>query len=941
MPAFKLTRYFSLTSLALIVLAAWLLGTLISQHQIGQMERAAEARNVSITQMVRNLLSDEINRLVQPPTSTSPPQAADMQQRISPLLHGSDVIKVKIYDAQGRTVFSTDPSQLGIDQHLNPGFISAQQGVVVSELVHRKQFSALDGERQDVDLISSYVPVSQDDKNVAVFELYQDVTPLMRDIERSFWSIWGMVCTVLGTLYILQLLVVRRAQKRLREQEALLEATNRDLDARVAERSARVEELLRQQQVIFDNTHVGILVLQNRKILQGNQRMAEMFGFAGPDKFTGQTTRIFYATPERFEAVGRDAYSQLATRGFANFETQMIRQDGSLIWVLQTGRPIDYGDVLDGPSIWVYTDITEIRRAEAEARIAAVAFESQEGMLVTDALGIILRVNKAFTDLTGYTPEEIIGQRPAILASGKHDKAFFTEMWRAILAHGSWSGEIWNKRKSGEIFPEWLTISAVKAPNGLITHYVGTHTDITDRKKAEERITHLAFFDQLTGLPNRTLLLDRLQQAMAAGARTQRHGAVLFLDLDHFKALNDVAGHDQGDKLLRDVAEKLTTHVRQCDSVARLGGDEFVIVLADLHESAVTAAAIVEAMCRKLVAAIKHTYALQGTEFHCSASIGATLFLGNTTPVDELLKQADLAMYKSKEAGRNGYTFFDQAMGAAVIARVQMEADLRRALDEAQFTLHYQPQLDGASNRIAGVEALIRWQHPVRGLVPPDEFIPAAEDNGLIVPLGLWVLETGCRQLAAWAKQPHFSHLTLAVNVSVHQFLQPDFVDQVLAVLGRSQADPHRLKLELTESLFVANVEDAIVKMKALKAHGIGFSLDDFGTGYSSMAYLSKLPLDQLKIDRSFVADIDFNEINVAICAATVSLAHNLKLKVVAEGVETESQRYFLSTVHHCDLLQGYLISRPLPLQDFENFCIAFHAPQHPIEKLINAEMPS
>jgi diguanylate cyclase (GGDEF)-like protein/PAS domain S-box-containing protein len=922
MQAFKLTRHFSLISLALMVLAAWLLGTLISQHQITQMKRAAELRNVSMTQLMRNLLNDDINHLLQDSNHFSQHGVNAFQARIKPLLQGSDVVKIKIYDSRGRTVFSSDLNQQGEDKHNNPGYLSAAQGRVLSELVHREHFSAFDGDRHNVDLISSYIPVNQNDPGIAVFELYQDVTPLMRDIDRSFWSIWGIVCAVLATLYLLQLLVVRRAQQRLREQEALLEDSNRALDARVTERGAQVEELLHQQQVIFDHTHVGILLLQNRKILRGNQRMAEMFGFAHPDDFIGQTTQTFYANPERFEAIGREGYSQLAEKGFANFETQMIRQDGSLIWVMQTGRPIYAEHVLDGPSIWVYTDITEMKRAEDEARIAAVAFQSQEGMLVTDAEGTVLRVNKAFTDLTGYSAAEIVGRKPAILASGRHDKAFYAEMWNAILRHGAWSGEVWNKRKNGEIFPEWLTISAVKAPDGQITHYVGTHTDITERKTAEERIRHLAFFDQLTSLPNRTLLLDRLQQAMVAGARSQRYGAVLFIDIDHFKALNDVAGHDQGDRLLRDVASKLAAHVRECDSVARLGGDEFVVVLADLDESTVTAAAIVESVCRKLNVALKRTYTLQGTEFHCSASIGATLFLGSSTPVDDLLKQADLAMYRSKEAGRNGYTFFDHAMGAAVVAKMQMEADLRRGLEEDQFVLYYQPQLDGASNRIAGVEALIRWQHPTHGFVAPDAFIPSAEECGLIVPLGLWVLETACRQLTAWAGNPQLAHLTLAVNVSVTQFSQDDFVDQVLAVLRRTGADARRLKLELTESLFVSNIEDTIAKMQALKTQGVGFSLDDFGTGYSSLAYLSKMPLDQIKIDRSFVMDLDFSDTNAAICSATISLAHNLRLKVVAEGVESESQRYFLTTVHHCDLLQGYLISRPLPLAQFEAFCL-------------------
>jgi diguanylate cyclase (GGDEF)-like protein/PAS domain S-box-containing protein len=924
MPSFRLTRHFSLASLILVLVAAAVLGALVRAHEIAMLEHVAERHSVTHANLFRNLLADDIQALIAESPTTTAENADTVRNfatRLAPLLRQTDVAKLKIYNTHGMTVFSTDAKQIGEDKRTNAAIQAALAGKVSSELVHRDSFSAYDGDRTDIDLLSSYLPFEQGGRVAAVFELYQDVTPLIDDIDRSLWSIGAIVASVIGCLYLLQLVVIRRAQLVIDAQEAALTENNRRLDERVAERSREVETLLKQQQVIIDNAHVGILLLRNRRILRGNQRMAEMFGFDRPEDFIGQTTEVFYGSRERFEAAGRTGYSQLAERGYATFETQMRRRDGTPIWVMQSGRPVNPEAVLEDVSIWIYTDISDLKQAEAEQRIAAVAFESQEGMIVTDADAIVLRVNKAFLELTGYEPEDIVGKKPSLLRSERHDKAFYDAMWQTIRSSGTWSGEIWNRRKDGSVFPAWLTVSTVRNQRGEVTQYVGALTDITERKNAEARIQHLAFFDQLTGLPNRTLLNDRLNQSLAAGERTQRYGAVLFLDLDHFKALNDTAGHDHGDRLLRDAADRLTATIRHSDTVARLGGDEFVIVLNDLGSDAIDAAAAVENTCRKLLEALRMDIRVNGNEFHIGASIGATLFLGTAMPVEELLKQADLAMYKSKEAGRNRFTFFDREMGEAIVRRVRMEAELQRGIREGQFVLHYQPQVHGEHGGVSGAEALIRWNHPERGFVPPDEFIPQAEENGQIVPLGRWVLETACRQLAEWANDADLAHLQLAVNVSVRHFSRDDFVDEVIGILRQTGAPPHRLKIELTESVFVANVDSAIARMKSLRAAGVGFALDDFGTGYSSLASMSLLPLEQIKIDRSFVMTLEDNDNNAAICAATVRLAHTLHMQIVAEGVETEAQRYFLTRVHHCDFLQGYLISRPLPREEFEHFC--------------------
>jgi diguanylate cyclase (GGDEF)-like protein/PAS domain S-box-containing protein len=554
--------------------------------------------------------------------------------------------------------------------------------------------------------------------------------------------------------------------------------------------------------------------------------------------------------------------------------------------------------------------------ANADLRIAAIAFESQEGMFITDAQNVILRVNRAFSEITGYSSEEVIGQTPRLLSSGRHDAAFYAEMRESIQHSRSWQGEIWNRRKNNQVYPEWLTITAVTDSSGAITHYVSTLTDISQRKASEEKIQYLAFYDSLTCLPNRRLLVDRLQQALASSARSERRGALLFIDLDNFKLLNDTLGHDKGDLLLQQVAQRLTASVREGDSVARLGGDEFVLLLDDLSENPNEAANQAEAVGEKILAALNQPYDLAGHSYHSTPSIGVTLFAGHQSGVDELMKHADLAMYEAKNAGRNTLRFFDPQMQATITARASLEKDLREGVQARQFILYYQPQVD-AAERITGTEALVRWQHPQRGLVSPAAFIPLAEETGLILPLGLWVLETACDQLLAWASNAQRAHLSIAVNVSARQFRQPDFVAQVLAVLDRSGANPRQLKLELTESLLLDDLEAIIGKMSALKARGIGFSLDDFGTGYSSLSYLKRLPLDQLKIDQSFVRDLLTDPNDAAIAHTIVALAQSLGLSVIAEGVETAAQKDCLA-VQGCLAYQGYLFSRPLPIADFE-----------------------
>jgi diguanylate cyclase (GGDEF)-like protein/PAS domain S-box-containing protein len=560
-------------------------------------------------------------------------------------------------------------------------------------------------------------------------------------------------------------------------------------------------------------------------------------------------------------------------------------------------------------------DITERKHAEDQLRIAAAAFETHEAIMITDANANIIRVNRAFEKITGYRADEVIGKNPRIFKSGQHDKAFYTHMWKSILS-GSWSGEMWDKHKSGLIYPKQVTITAVKNTKGDITQFVSIFNDITARKLAEEEIKYLAFFDQLTDLPNRRLLQDKLKPALATSHGNFKKGALLFIDMDNFKAINDTLGHDMGDLLLQQVAHRLSACVRESDTVARFGGDEFVVMLEGLSTKTLDAVTQTELIAQKILDILNQPYQLRNYDYHCTPSIGAIVFNGHEKSIDDLIKQADIAMYHAKNSGRNTLCFFDPDMQATVTARVNMEADLRMALANNQFVLHYQLQSthDGSP---MGAEVLLRWQHPQHGMIPPSDFIPLAEETGLIIDIGRWVLKTACNQLKLWEENEHTQHLQLAVNVSAKQFRQADFVDQVAQIINQTNIQPDRLKLELTESLLLDNVTETIQTMVTLREMGVRFSMDDFGTGYSSLAYLTQLPLDQLKIDQSFVRNIGVKPSDAVIVQTIIGMSHNLGIEVIAEGVETEAQRAFLE-LHNCKLCQGYFFAKPMLIENFE-----------------------
>jgi diguanylate cyclase (GGDEF)-like protein/PAS domain S-box-containing protein len=572
---------------------------------------------------------------------------------------------------------------------------------------------------------------------------------------------------------------------------------------------------------------------------------------------------------------------------------------------------------LSAANVELHQALKELDQAHEQLRLAAIAFDTHEAIMITDAKANIIRVNPAFERTTGYSEAEVLGKNPRLLNSGAHDKAFYQEMWKKLLAKGSWEGELWDRNKNGQIYPKQVTITAVKNEAGETMQYVSIFNDITARKQAEEEIRNLAFYDALTGLPNRRMLQDRLALAISQSVRDQQYGALLFLDMDKFKGLNDAMGHEYGDMLLVKIAKRLRLCVREVDTVARLGGDEFVVILEGIGHTVEEASQRAAQVAEKIRAVLATPFQLKEHLHHNSPSIGVYPFMGDGDPLEELIKRADLAMYKAKELGRNRVCFFDIDMQQSVERHARLEADLRVAIAEGQLRLYYQLQVDGAQQPV-GAEALVRWQHPQRGMVSPAQFIPVAEESSLILDIGQWVLETACAQVANWSQDAMMRDLVVAVNISAKQFKQADFVERVRQAIERYGIPPARLKLELTESVALQDIVEVVGKMRSLREEvGVTLSLDDFSTGYSSLSYLKKLPLDQVKIDQSFVRDIASNHSDAEMVKTIIDMARNFELNVIAEGVETAEQFHLLKD-SGCQAYQGYLFGKPMPAEAFE-----------------------
>jgi diguanylate cyclase (GGDEF)-like protein/PAS domain S-box-containing protein len=672
----------------------------------------------------------------------------------------------------------------------------------------------------------------------------------------------------------------------------------------------------------FEATPDALLICDAQgNITLANQQIEQLLGYS-MQELLGQSidqlvpTRARMSHPQLRENF---AATPSARRMGCGLAVKALHKDGSECDVEVSLNRIDTDDGIFFAC--ALRDISErIRSKEqllaSETRLRAIIENEPDCIKLVDANGMLIDMNAAgLAMIEADTLEQVVG-RPVVDMVVPEFRTAFSDLHRRVIAGESAQLEFKVLGRKGH--ERWLETHAVPMQDHGLPTVLSVTRDITERKIANEKIVELAFYDQLTGLPNRALLADRLKQTIAASSRSGMYGSLLFIDLDHFKTLNDTLGHDIGDLQLQHVATRLGSCMREGDTVARVGGDEFVVILEGLGRNAIDAAKDTEVVATKVLAALSQPYQLGDVSHSSTASIGATIFQGHDASVDSLMKRSDLAMYRAKDAGRNRMRFFDPSMETMVVKRVALEKDLRHAVATHQFVLHYQAQVRGFG-RVTGAEVLVRWHHPERGLVFPVEFIPLAEETGLILELGNWVLQTACSQLEKWSHRPGLRHLTLAVNVSALQFGQPDFVDAVLATIARTGANPMQLKLELTESLLAGDMADIVEKMFRLKGKGIGFSLDDFGTGYSSLSYLSRMPLDQLKIDRSFVNDMVINPGDAAIARTIIGLANSLSLGVIAEGVETEVQRAFLATAG-CHAYQGYFFSKPLTIEGFEAY---------------------
>jgi diguanylate cyclase (GGDEF)-like protein/PAS domain S-box-containing protein len=718
--------------------------------------------------------------------------------------------------------------------------------------------------------------------------------------------ILGALAALAATLLWIRSLrrAVQARTAEIRHKNAQLEQTTRALMVEQAQLRALVES----------SPDAMALKDRNNVYVHCNAGVQALLGLPG-DRIIGRTDDDLFVD-KAFAAFIRESDEQVLRTGQPHrYEETLPTPDGTRdLEVIKVPVRADDGEIAG--VLAVARDITERRRAERELRVASVAFESQDGMLITDADGRIERVNAAFTRISGYAAQDAVGHSPRLLRSGLHEDAFYAAMWSTLTATGYWTGEVINRHRDGGLYTARLSITAVPDAQGRTIHYVGNLQDITAQKQAHALAERLRMFDHLTDLPNRVLLADRTARAMAGAAIAQEFGAVMMVNLDHFQKLNDSLGHAVGDRLLVEVARRIRSIMREDDTLGRFSGDSFVLLAERLGTDRNTAAARALLAADAIREAIAEPMALDGHRMTCTASLGVTLFRDGAHGPDALLCQAELALYKSKQNGRNTVRLFEDGMQSELDDRNWLEKALRDALRDEALTLHYQVQVD-ARERPIGAEALLRWTHPERGPVSPATFIPLAEETGLIEPIGRWVLATACRQLAAWARDDTLRGLTLAVNISARQFESDTFVDDILAEVRRTGAPVDKLKLEVTESLAFGDLEASIRKLHVLRANGFSISLDDFGTGNSSLNYLTKLPLTQLKIDKSFVDELPASHRDAMVAQTIIAMGRGLGLDVIAEGVETAAQRDFL-VAQGCHSFQGYLFGRPLPVRDFE-----------------------
>jgi len=710
-----------------------------------------------------------------------------------------------------------------------------------------------------------------------------------------------------------------------------LRATLQELSVHQEELRTQNEELLEMQRTLensrqkyahlFDFAPIGYLGLSPQGIVREiNLTGAEMFGYPR-GRLLGKPFLLYVAETDH-DALGRHLRRVFGGEE-AVVELELLRRDAPSLPVELVSVPMrdDSGKPVGCRS--TFSDITRRRQAEDQMRLGTTVLEHiPQGVMVTDAETRVLSVNRAFEHITGYRGREILGRTPRILQSGRQDRDFYERMWAGLTEKGCWEGEIWNRRKSGEIYPEWLDILTIRTPHGQVRNYIGIFSDITRQEEVRRRLHDLAYYDPLTGLPNRHLFQDRLRHALAQARRYGQRVGLMFIDLDRFKLLNDTLGHNYGDLLLKHVAERLKQCMRQVDTVSRMGGDEFTVLLPGVKETETS-----ELVAQKLLAALNVPLDLDGHSYYIGASIGISHYPDDGEEPEILIKNADTAMYQAKGQGRNQFQVFEGTMSDGSSERLGLENDLRRALERREIEVHYQPQIDIKTGAPCGVEALMRWRHPQRGLVAPASFIPLAEEIGIIHELGDWILRQACVQIRTWHGQG-MDKLRVAVNLSPHQFLLKDLPYRIGALLRETELDPAQLELEITESTTMPNLEHSIRTLEALRDMQVKIAMDDFGTGFSSLNYLQRLPIHALKIDRGFVAGIPDGDATL-ITRTIIQMARGLGLRVVAEGIETAEQLAFLQA-QGCDEGQGYYFSKPVPAAECRLFLDQRVAPDSP-----------
>ena len=687
----------------------------------------------------------------------------------------------------------------------------------------------------------------------------------------------------------------------------------------VTEQEKQIKKLKRFEQIISTSRDLVAFYDQNHTLLASNPVYADYFG-VDPDTIVGR---------HALDILGDDRY-----QFYLKFQEKIFKDKESLNFKLWTEYPsagrrhmeisltpyIDEDGTVSGV-VSHSRDITHKTEQEAKLRLSAKVFESTiEGITITDKDGMILAVNKAFCSITGYSEAEVLGKNPRVLKSGRHGEEFYERMWKSLAERGTWRGEIWNKNKAGRIYPELLTISSILDDEGNTLNYVAVFSDITSIRKVTEQLEYQAHHHPLTGLPNRLMLHIRLEHSIQHAKRESERGAVLFLDLDNFKKINDSLGHGAGDEVLKEVALRLQEHSREVDTVSHLSGDEFVVILQRINS-------INDALTRaqQILDSLQKPFIIGEYELYISGSIGVTEFSGESDSIEGLLKNADTAMYKAKEGGKNCYHLYSPELTDAAIEKVLLETHLRRALERDELVLYYQPQVTLPTGNVVAVEALIRWQHPDLGLIPPDKFISLSEETGLIIPMGEWILRTACQQLLAWRKQG-YGLRRIAVNLSGKQIQQKNLLEMVERILLETGCPSGSLELEITEGFIMQHPEQSISVLQQIRALGVELSVDDFGTGHSSLNYLKRLPINRLKIDRSFVWDINENPDGKAIIKAVIAMGHGLGLQITAEGIETPEQRKFLEDLG-CNEVQGYLFSRPLPAEEVSSYLKEHYRP--------------